>query len=167
MAGNEVMVWHYTRRDFLEAIAECEELRPSNRHGLYTLPLLWFSAQQQWEHQATQCGDLSRRWDMSKPSSIPWQRTATEHEAIRFGLPAADPRLLNWRQTCIASGMNREMRKHIEKLAKVMKSDAGKWLVTTVPIPLGDLCYQVWYQGSWCNADDVIKFLEGVINGND
>ena len=167
MVSNEAMVWHYTRLDFLEAISESGELRPSNRHGMYTRPLLWFSAQQQWEHQATQLGDLSRLAGPSlKPSNTPWQRTATELEAIRFGLSASDPRLLNWRQTCTAGGLNREMRKQREKLAKAMKSEAGKWLTTIAPVPLSDLCYQVWYQGSWCDADEVIKFLEGVINGN-
>jgi len=149
------MVWHYTRMDFLDEILNCGELRPTadrldhsnlhrGRQRYAGQPLLWFSANQQWEYLSEQLISLHDK-------SITWQQLASAHGAIRFGLPATAPRLLNWKET-IAVGFNRQERRSREKVAKKAarnRSDANKWFTTTVPIPLTQLRFQTWVEGDW------------------
>jgi len=146
MAEIEV-VWHYTSMDFFGEIDKCGELRPANRLGIYAQPLLWFSANQQWEYMTTRLGDL--RFDISFKKNTPFQQLAREHRAIRYGLPASDPRLLNWKETCRAGGLNREERRYRAKVAKNNKSDANEWFTTIRSVPLTDLRLQLWSIDGW------------------
>lgn len=140
------MVWHYTASRFAGEIEEHGELQPTNRQGNYLCSLLWFTAFQEWEYMTAMLGDLNVLYGHK---ARPWQQLALEHRAVRYGLPISDPRLLDWKATCIAGGINRQDRKAREKVAKKNRSDANKWYTTTEPIPLADLRYQVWFQGEW------------------
>jgi len=130
-----MIVWHYTDQRFVAEIFEAGELRPAHTVGLYGAPLLWFSADQQWEPMATMT--------MLTP----------REEAVRFGIDASDPRLLNWKATCDFVGRTSGERKHYEKVYKKCGANATHWRAAPEPIPLEALTYQTWRIGAgWRNA---------------
>ncbi|KQT42230.1 MULTISPECIES: hypothetical protein [unclassified Methylophilus] len=151
-------VWHYTKAEYLPLIKESGALIPkseaeSNKIGarkggaVSIVPMIWFSSNQNWEFSAVQLAGV--RWHT-------WQQIAAQDCAIRFGLQACDSRLLNWEESCNAAGVNREERRlrkaHVKKQRKI-GSDATKWFTSLDPIPLEDLCFQMWLDGKWTELD--------------
>lgn len=151
------IVWHYTKAEFLSAIEHSGELQPkaesdSNKEGIKQglhasiVPLIWFSSDQQWEPLCVQLSAGLNRHGMT------WQKLAAEQTAIRFGIPSNDPRLLDWKASCIVSSSNRGERRLMEKLVikgKKAGADVNKWFTSPTPIPLKDLSFQVWWGGQW------------------
>jgi hypothetical protein len=152
-------VWHYTRACYLLPIEADGHLLPKSElefagknpllKGMYlsSVPLIWFSSDQNWEHSASQLAN----WRFKS-----WKETAFEISAMRYGISVDDSRLLNWNDTCELSGSNREERRQRKKLiphARKTGSNPAMWFSCPDPIPLEDLCFQMWLNGEWSDVD--------------
>jgi len=146
---NKNIVWHYSAVVKLPLIVVSGVLKGSNTGAESELPMLWFSANQQWENTATKMIE-------TKSGSIvrlTFNQQAERFGCIRFGLASCDSRLLNWRDACKAAGTPREMRKAMEKSGKKSGGDPMQWFATASIIPLSELHFQVWMgKEGWCDA---------------
>ncbi len=70
---------------------------------------------------------------------------------IRFGMPADDPRLLNWKAACTAAGTPRDVRRALEKVGEKMGGSSAHWFATIATVPINELSFQVWING-WFDA---------------
>lgn len=137
-------VWHYTVIEYLPKIRGYGMLLPSNASAEGELPLLWFSANQEWEPTA------------AKPMRTATGRLVTPSmrevfelgRAIRFGLPSNDPRLMSWRAACKFAGTPRRMREAMERVGVEQGGKPGEWYATSEPVPVEELVMQV-YSGHW------------------
>lgn len=130
-------VWHYTTLSALQPILESGELRPGNHGGIYAVPLLWFSANQEWEPMAASL----------------FQRPRASVPALRFGMGLDDPRLHNWRDTLHIAKRNRQQRRQAEAIAVKNGSSPTDWYTTLCAVPLDQLDYQTWWGGQWLPAE--------------
>ena len=73
-----IRVYHYTCTKYLTGILEAGELRPTMCTGFYAIPLLWFSAQPEWEPSAAAL----------------YHQKPEDCGALRFALWSDDPRLM-------------------------------------------------------------------------
>jgi hypothetical protein len=152
-------VWHYTKSYYLPLIEGSGFLEPHSEQefagknpllkGMYisTVPLIWFSSDQHWEHSTSQLAD----WRYKS-----WKEIAFEVSAVRYGISKDDPRLLNWEATCKVSGANREERRQRRKLiphARKAGSNPALWFSCLEPIPLKDLYFQMWLDGQWTEVE--------------
>ncbi len=141
------MVWHYTPWACLPRIVDTGALRGSNVGAPGELAMLWFSANPQWEPTAT-------KMLIDKTGKI-LQMTFTQQVVragcIRFGLPAGDLRLLDWRAACTAAGTPRATRRNLETVGKSSGGNPAHWFATIAQVPLNELCLQVWTNG-WIDA---------------
>lgn len=133
------MVWHYAPWTSLQAIAAAGSLRGTKSKATDKASLLWFSRNQHWEPTATKSIDTAHGV---------LQLTDEQHLGLlgraRFGLPANDPRLLDFGNACLAAGFDRHARMEIESLAKLKGADTQEWFATTAPVPLVALRFEVW-----------------------
>jgi hypothetical protein len=145
------LVWHYAPWQYLSAMVSVGFLKTSNARADGEHPLLWFSANQQWEPTATK---FVQNWhDLVR---LTFNQQAEKFGCVRFGLPADDPRLLNWRDACRAAKTPRDYRRRMEKVGGKLGSKPDDWFATVVDVPLADLLFQVWlYQLSWQPANPV------------
>lgn len=132
------MVWHYAPWAYLARMVESGVLRPSAAGAPGESPLLWFSANQQWEPTATKI--------------FTFKQQAMTLGCIRFGLPADDPRLLNWREACLTAGTPREARRGMVQAGKKRGAHPAQWFAIIAPVPLTELRFQVWLD-FWGDAD--------------
>ena len=154
-------VWHYTKTEYLPRIEETGALLPKSEaeyacttpiiKGVYisSVPLVWFSSDQLWEHATSQLNGTGYR-------SQSWQKIAYEMKAIRYGISINDPRLINWEKTCELAGANREERRQRKMLipqARKAGSNPALWFSSPVPIPLEDLNFEMWLNGNWKKVD--------------
>lgn len=141
------MVWHYATWASLPRIVESGALRGSNAGAPGEAPMLWFSANQQWEPTATKW----RTDKTGKPFPMTFKEQVKTVGCIRFGLPADDPCLLNWKAACAAAGTPRETRRSLEKVGKKKGADPANWFATLRQVALSELHFQVW-AGGWFDA---------------
>lgn len=141
------MFWHYAPWAHLPAIVESGGLRGSNAGAAGELPMLWFSANQQWEPTATKM----LQNNAGATVSLTFKQQAERFGCIRFGLSATDPRLLNWKDACTVAGTPRATRRILENVGKKKGADPAHWFATTAIIPLTELHFQVWHEG-WHDA---------------
>lgn len=70
---------------------------------------------------------------------------------IRFGLPAADPRLAGWTEACRLARIGYTKRRKIEDAARRIGANPADWLGSAEGIPLVGLRFQVllevWSEG--------------------
>ena len=132
-------IWHYSSTCFLDQILVAGSLQPGNNAGLYRVPLLWFSLDQDWEPMA----------------AVFFGRKKDNCGAVRFGLSQNDSRLLAWRQACTLAGRSRQDRRHAETLAKRHGSNCEDWFATTHVIPIADLEFQIYRSERWCFGDEI------------
>jgi len=140
-------VWHYAPWAHLPAIVESGKLKCGNAGAAGELPMLWFSANQQWEPTATKM--LTNK--AGAMFSLTFKQQAEFFGCIRFGLAVADPRLLKWKDACTAAGTPREVRRKLEKMGKKIGGDPAHWFASAAIIPLSELHFQVWHEG-WHDA---------------
>jgi hypothetical protein len=143
-----MMVWHYSAWARLPDIVESGELRGSNAWAAGELPMLWFSANQQWEPTATKLYTS----DSGVTVSLTFQQQADNFGCIRFGMAANDMRLLNWKAACTTAGTRRDTRRTLEKIGKKKGGDPSQWFATASAIPLSELHFQVWLNNAWNDA---------------
>lgn len=133
------MVWHYAPWTALQAIAQTGCLKVNKTTAADKASLLWFSKNQEWEATATK--------RIETPHGV-LQLTHEQHIELlgraRFGLPANDPRLLDFGGAMNAVGADRHGRMTAESLAQFNGGDTKQWFATTTPVPLGALTFQVW-----------------------
>ena len=152
-------VWHYAPWKYLPAMVESESLKTSNAGVPKEAGMLWFSANQHWEHTATKivrdsAGNLFR---------LTFNQQAEQFGCIRFGMYSKDLRLLNWKNACAAAGTPSESRRMLEKVGKKMGADPAQWFATTTSVPLTDLHFQIWI-GQWCDATSPKDMADSWIN---
>lgn len=136
-------LWHYAPATKLPLIEALGALRPSNVGAPDELAMLWFSAHQQWEPTATKM--------VMGPNEMPVQLTFAQQVqvmgCVRFGLPAIDVRLLNWKNACAVAGTSRRLRQALEKYGRQQGANPLHWFATKESVLLSELRVQ-----SWCNG---------------
>lgn len=142
-------VWHYTVIEYLPKIRGYGMLLPSNASAEGELPLLWFSANQEWEPTAAK----PMRSVTGRLVTPSMREVFEQGRAIRFGLPSDDPRLLCWFAACKYAGTPRRMREAMERVGIQQGGNPKDWYATTDPIPVGDLEMQA-YQGKWLRVEE-------------
>jgi len=142
------MVWHYAPWAYLPAMVESGALRGSNTGAEGEAPMLWFSANQQWEPTATKM----IRNSAGATVSMTFKQQVQMVGCIRFGMGADDCRLLDWKAACAFAGTPRDSRRAIRT---VLGKRRGQTLRTGSqplrPSPLAELHFQVWADG-WRDA---------------
>lgn len=148
-----MICWHYTAWARLRHIVDSGHLRPSNAGATGEQPLLWFSLNQRWEATATKLVGRAGRF-----YRLTFAEQAAEFGCVRFGLSAADPRLLGWKVACAAAGTPRETRRTLEVIGRRQGGDPAEWFATVSKIPLSDLAFEVWLDG-WkpARADEMVE----------
>ena len=137
------MVWHYAPWAYLPAMVESGALRGSNTGAEGEAPMLWFSANQQWEPTATKM----IRNSAGATVSMTFKQQVQMVGCIRFGMGADDCRLLDWKAACAFAGTTRDSRRALERVGKKKGADPAHWFATAAPIPLTELYFQVWADG--------------------
>lgn len=140
------MVWHYAPWMRLASIVESGALRCSNAGAPNEQPMLWFSAHQEWEPTATKMVN-------TKSGLLPltFHQQAEQFGCIRFGLPASDMRLKNWKEACVAAGTPRAAVRALELAGEKRGASPAHWFGSAVSIAPEDLRFQVW-TGEWLDA---------------
>ncbi|CAG2136911.1 hypothetical protein LMG31506_01750 [Cupriavidus yeoncheonensis] len=143
-------VWHYTVGTRLPAIAESAVLIPARSlHATASLGVLWFSRQQTWEPSTARTG-----WKRHPANKM----ALPEKEGLfRFGLPAADSRLVPW------PGVTRLADIDIPEAMSMVSAGLRRgasptdWLGVLTQVPLAELRFQRWDGTAWCDArmDDI------------
>jgi hypothetical protein len=142
-------VWHYTAWSRLSDIVDSGELRPSNTGAPGEHPLLWFSANQNWEPTATKMiFDSSGR-----VRQLSFQQQAELLGCIRLGIPVDDARLLEWKEACNAAGTPRSVRRALESAGRKRGGNPVHWFGSLVSMPITDLRLQAWTDGAWHSGD--------------
>lgn len=108
------MVWHYTVAAKLEAISATGALIGGNAGAPDEERVLWFSANQKWEPTSTKM----KRTPDGRFVPLTFEEMAKSVGCVRFGLDAADMRLLNWTDACEAAGTPRSTRRSMEQIGK-------------------------------------------------
>jgi hypothetical protein len=146
----EKLVWHYAPWAYLAEIVEEGTLRCSNAGIGTTLPLLWFSANQQWEPTATKRLSTEKNGP-SRPLSFKEQ--AVHLGCIRFGLAAEDARLMGWKVACDVAGILPKMRRAMEGDGRRQGANPAHWSASASAVPLGELFFQVWFKNAWYGVE--------------
>lgn len=141
------IVWHYAPWAYLSAMVESGALRGSNASAAGEVPMLWFSANEQWEPTATKF--IRNNAGAAVPMTFKQQVQMTG--CIRFGMAADDCRLLNWKAACNYAGTPRHTRLELELVGIQAGADPAHWFATAETIPLKELHFQVWANG-WHDA---------------
>ena len=137
------MVWHYSAWAKLPAIVKSCELRGSNVGADGEKPMLWFSANQQWEPTATKDVINNR----GERVHLTFKQQADRFGCIRFGLDADDIRLMKWKVACAYAGTPRETHRTLEKVGRKEGGDPAQWFATSAFILLDELHFQLWHEG--------------------
>ena len=137
------MVWHYAPWAYLPAMVESGILRGSNTGAAGEAPMLWFSANQQWEPTATKM----IRNSAGAAVSMTFKQQVQMVGCIRFGMAADDLLLLDWKDACTFAGTPGESRRALERVGKKAGADPAHWFATAATIPLAELHFQVWLDG--------------------
>lgn len=155
----ERMLWHYAPWSYLSSMVDSGGLRPSNAGAPDQTPMLWFSANQEWEPTATKLmGDGTGRI-----FEITFDQQVKYSGCIRFGIAANDPRLLNWKDACAIANTSSHMRWCMEIAGMKMGGNPAHWFATPASVPLSELLLQVWV-GHWAYAtspQDMVNVWEG------
>lgn len=148
-------VFHYAPWGYLPAIVQSGYLKPSNAGAAGEHPMLWFSSHQHWEPTA------GKTWRSASGTvgMMSFRQQLARAGCIRFGLPAADPRLLTWKAACLAAGTPRDDRRAMERAGKKRGGDPGQWFAIATPVPLSELRLEVFIDGKWmpANADEMAE----------
>ena len=142
------MVWHYAPWAYLNAMVESGALRGSNAGAPGEVEMLWFSANQHWEPTATKMITNTA----GATVFMTFKQQVHIAGCIRFGIAAADFRLLNWKDACAAAGTSRDARRSMEKVGKKQGATPSHWFATAATIPLEELKFQVFI-GDWHDAE--------------
>ena len=142
-------VFHYAPWSYLPKIVTSGALQPSNAAANGEKPMLWFSAHQRWEPTATKMLRLSN----GAYRQMTLQEQSDRYGCIRFGLPAADPRLLDWGRTCALAGTSRKVRRNLELAGKKRGANPQQWFATAQPVSLTELELEVFVEDAWGPAD--------------
>jgi hypothetical protein len=141
-------VAHYTPWAYLPRIVESGELRPSNAGADNERPILWFSANPQWEPTAT------KLWHTPNGvKRLSFSQMEARVGAARFVLSGRDPRLMDWKTACAVAGTTREQRQALERTGRKSGADPLHWYGVESPVPLSDLQCHVLVEGKWKSAD--------------
>lgn len=140
------MVWHYTAWAHLPAIVKAGMLRPGNVAATHELPMLWFSANQQWEPTATKMMTVG-----GGVVQLTFKEQVIHFGCVRFGLAATDPRLLKWKDACAVAGTLRDERRTMERVGKRKGGNPEQWFATSTNISLSELHFQLWTD-AWCDT---------------
>lgn len=147
-------VWHYLPLGSVEEILPSGELEVSPSMFAYEEPpMLLFSANQAWEPSVAETYACS--YGLSDRPIFP--KLHEEFGGIRFGLDAVDSRLMNWCGATVEIGWSQEARAVLERIGRDLGADPDQWFAVAVPIPLADLKFQVWLQGTGWSSDLTIS----------
>jgi hypothetical protein len=138
------LVFHYAPAAYLDAILESGELRPSNAGAPNEKPLLWFSARQDWEPTSTKSV-----WINGRLRHLTFEEQALTKGCIRFGLPRADPRLMDWKRSCAFGGTKASIRRAMEQYGKRLGAQPSDWFSVPEPILLSELRFEVLLDWKW------------------
>jgi hypothetical protein len=141
------LIWHYAPWAYLPAMVKSGALRGSSAGAAGEALMLWFSANQQWEPNATKM----LKKNSGQVVQMTFKQQVAQFGCIRFGIAADDYRLLNWKDACAAAGTPRESRRVLEKVGKKAGAGPAHWFATAATIPLAELNFQVWLDG-WKDA---------------
>lgn len=133
-------VWHYAPMSGLPAITASGALIGSNSGAPGERAMLWFSAHQTWEPTATKMV----RTRAQELVQLTFEQQAQTLGCIRFGLPAEDPRLLDWKAACDVAGTPRATRRALERAGRKQGADPAQWFATTSAVRLDELRLQAW-----------------------
>jgi hypothetical protein len=142
------MVWHYTVGEKLKLITAARYLRPTDGYvDKDERPALWFSRRDSYEPVA--CKDIVRGRVRTSLNVEETHRLGGG--LIRFGLPADDERLHDWRRFKIESGITQRTARRLERTARRKGSYSAQWSVSYDPIPLEDLTLERYdlESGTW------------------
>lgn len=139
-------VYHYTSvSQHLPLILDCGDLRPSNAGGREGEPaLLWFSRNRVWE--ATAGKAVMHR---GKLKLLGMRQQHESFGCARFGLPAIDRRLMEWRDACQYSGICRDERRLMERSGKTRGGTPSDWLAVSSAIPLSEMTCEIFNGQTW------------------
>ena len=149
MKNTTCMVWHYAPWAYLGQIVDSGFIKGSNAGAPTELPMLWFSANQQWEPTAT------KMWVSPNGQRVAMSFSQQNQSAgcIRFGLPSDDPRLMNWKDACTKAGTPRADRRGMEAMGKKKGANPAHWFATAVNVPLDELRFQIYLKKQWMDAE--------------
>jgi hypothetical protein len=145
--GDMTRVFHYAPWAYLPQIVTSGALLPNNAGAEVEVPLLWFSANQQWEPTA------GKTWKAEGILMMTFRQQLQRAGCIRFGLPAADMRLLCWKDACAVAGIPREARRNLERSGKKRGAEPSHWFAIAQPMPLTELDLEVFGEEAWQPAD--------------
>lgn len=127
-------VFHFAPWIKLAAIVKSRSLLPSNAGAAGEKPLLWLSANQQWEPTATKMVSSKRG-----PRLLSFDEQVDRFGCVRFGLDASDRRLLSWSNACKVADIGREERRRLERTGKRLGADPADWFAVAASLPLCEL----------------------------
>lgn len=150
--SKEKIYWHYTSLERFAQIMESGVIMPATANvGAKEKPVVWFSANQFWEHTATkailQYGQIRglRREEM-------FQRGVG-----RIGV-SVESAPYDWEGFKKHSGISNKTSKHLVKRAKEVKSSPKDWQVSFEPVTRDKwLRMEVWQPsyGKWKSLEEI------------
>jgi hypothetical protein len=143
-------LYHYTPWAKLPAIIQSGELRPSAAGAEHERPLLWFSAHPVWEPTATKLLVSARG-----VRRMDFEEMEERFGAVRFLLPADDPRLMDWPTACRYAGTPFADRVAMERSGRMQGAYPSQWFALKCPVAVEALTLQVWLEDAWHRADAV------------
>ncbi|AWB33939.1 hypothetical protein [Orrella marina] len=139
-------VWHYTTGDHrLKSITGLGFLIPSNVGAPKERPLLWFSANQEYEPTAIK---MVARADGSI-EQLTFEQQNELAGCVRFGLPAADRRLMSWKRACSFARTPRVVRTAMEQTGIQCGGNPAHWFAVSELIPVNSTKAQIWDEAKW------------------
>lgn len=154
-------VYHYTtEQHHLPLILESGYLRPSGAGcPVKEKPMLWFSRNQHCEPTAHKMVGK----DLQHMRVMTFREQLEMFGWVRFGLPADDPRLLNWKTACSKCGMDKRWRLALEKAGRKQGGSPADWLAIDGVVLLRELRLQRFDGEAWVDMEDV-SGERGIVN---
>ncbi len=144
-------VWHYTSWAVLPKIVASGVLQVGNVGAPDETPLLWFSANQQWEP----IGAKLMVTPSGKKVALTFSQQQEKAGCVRFGLHSEDARLLDWKTACAFAGTPRAIRRALEIYGRKIGGNPAQWFATGTSIALSEFAFQVWDGKTWVNTTGV------------
>lgn len=128
--------FHYTDcKKTLPLIINSGCLITKNPYGHGNAPLLWFSANQEFEPTAI-------------PSEFTREEYIEKYGLCRFGIDSKDSRLMNWTDAKEYANIPDDLIKGLESAGERLLAHPSNWFASSESISLSELTFQV-FQGKW------------------
>ena len=142
-AGCKVIpAFHYTFGTKLPAIVASRallplaiDLEPGER------PVIWFSANPNWEQTATKLIFSPQTGRVQRPTRFELHQMIGVY---RFRVDSQDGRLVPWPKIRRAAGISDDMTRTLVRNGRAVGADPKEWSGTLEPVPLEAVTFQAW-----------------------